>query len=121
MRADVGWLKCFSEAGESLREKYLSLDPGLSMDDTINTVYGRGPFLIAYAVADPGHRVVVSIEVSAPAKKRANRRLPDAVPRQWCFCLQHLHNVEGAWLYDRVDQAGGIAACGLVQATSSTR
>lgn len=35
------------------------------------------PFLIAYAAADPDNRVIVTIEVSAPAKKRANRRVPD--------------------------------------------
>ncbi|ACB67127.1 conserved hypothetical protein [Burkholderia ambifaria MC40-6] len=47
------------------------------LDETELEEVGRDPFLIAYAVTDPGHRVVVSIEVSAPAKKRANRRVPD--------------------------------------------
>ncbi|WP_114809637.1 DUF4411 family protein [Paraburkholderia kururiensis] len=47
------------------------------LDETELETVGRDPFLIAYAVADPDNRVVVSIEVSAPAKKRANRRVPD--------------------------------------------
>ena len=47
------------------------------LDETELDEVGRDPFLIAYAVAAPDNRVVVSIEVSAPAKKRANRRVPD--------------------------------------------
>lgn len=38
---------------------------------------GQDPFLIAYAYADPSGITVVSREVSAPSKKRANRRVPD--------------------------------------------
>ena len=38
---------------------------------------GRDPFLIAYALADPRQRTVVSFEVSAPAKRGANRKVPD--------------------------------------------
>ena len=38
---------------------------------------GQDPFLIAYALADSANRVVVSNENSAPAKIRANRRIPD--------------------------------------------
>lgn len=47
------------------------------LDETELEAIGRDPFLIAYAVADRENRVVVSIEGSAPAKKRANRRVPD--------------------------------------------
>ena len=47
------------------------------LDEAELETVGRDPFLIAYAVADPENRVVVSIEVSSPAKKRANRRVPD--------------------------------------------
>jgi hypothetical protein len=38
---------------------------------------GRDPFLIAYALKDINNRAVVTTEVSSPAKKRANRRVPD--------------------------------------------
>lgn len=38
---------------------------------------GRDPFLIAYALANPEERVVVTFEVSASSKKRANRKVPD--------------------------------------------
>ncbi|WP_248324885.1 DUF4411 family protein [Caballeronia sp. Sq4a] len=47
------------------------------LDETELEEIGRDPFLIAYAIPDRDSRVVVSIEVSAPAKKRANRRVPD--------------------------------------------
>lgn len=38
---------------------------------------GRDPFLIAYALAAPAERCVVTTEVSAPRKQRQNRRIPD--------------------------------------------
>ena len=38
---------------------------------------GRDPFLMAYAHVDPGNRVVVTTEVSASSKIRANRKIPD--------------------------------------------
>lgn len=50
---------------------------GIGLTDTEIELIGRDPFLVAYAVADAENRVVVSIEVSSPAKQRANRRVPD--------------------------------------------
>ena len=38
---------------------------------------GKDPFLIAYALADPANRIVVSNEVSSPSRTRANRKIPD--------------------------------------------
>ena len=38
---------------------------------------GRDPFLISYAIAGLPQRTVVSFEVSAPAKRGANRKVPD--------------------------------------------
>ena len=38
---------------------------------------GRDPFLIAYALAQPTQRCVVTVEASKPSKQRANRRIPD--------------------------------------------
>jgi len=38
---------------------------------------GRDPFLIAYALASPTDRCVVTTEVSSPRKVRQNRRIPD--------------------------------------------
>ena len=45
-------------------------------DDEMEKV-GKDPFLIAYALADPANRIVVSNEVSSPGKTRANRKIPD--------------------------------------------
>jgi hypothetical protein len=45
-------------------------------DDQIEQV-GQDPFLIAYALASPADRCVVTTEVSAPRKQRQNRRVPD--------------------------------------------
>jgi hypothetical protein len=38
---------------------------------------GRDPFLIACALAVPADRCVVTTEVSAPARQRQNRKIPD--------------------------------------------
>jgi hypothetical protein len=38
---------------------------------------GRDPFLIAYAMAAPGDRCVVTTEGSKPGRKRHNRHIPD--------------------------------------------
>ena len=45
-------------------------------DDEVEKI-GRDPFLIAYALADPANRMVVTIEVSRPSTQRANRKVPD--------------------------------------------
>lgn len=45
-------------------------------DDEVEKI-GRDPFLIAYALADPAERTVVTTETSSPSKQRANRKIPD--------------------------------------------
>ena len=45
-------------------------------DQEIETM-GRDPFLVAHDLADPENRTVVTTEVSKPAKRRANRKIPD--------------------------------------------
>ena len=47
------------------------------LTDTEVEQLGRDPFLIAYAMAAPDTRVVVTSEVSKPSKTRQNRHLPD--------------------------------------------
>jgi hypothetical protein len=47
------------------------------LDDSEIETIGRDPFLIAHALRDQADRCVVSFEVSAPAKQRANRKVPD--------------------------------------------
>ena len=49
--------------------------PDLTDDELIEI--GQDPFLIAYALARPTERCVVTVEVSKPGKKRQNRRIPD--------------------------------------------
>jgi len=46
-------------------------------DDEIEKL-GNDPFLIAYALRDPGSRRIVTTERSKPSRVRANRHLPDA-------------------------------------------
>jgi Domain of unknown function (DUF4411) len=49
--------------------------PDLTDDEVVQI--GRDPFLIAYALASPADRCVVTTEVSATRKQRQNRRIPD--------------------------------------------
>ena len=49
--------------------------PDLSDEEV--ELFGRDPFLIAYALADPAGRIVVTTEVSKPTLQRAKRRIPD--------------------------------------------
>jgi hypothetical protein len=45
-------------------------------DDEVEKI-GRDPFLIAYALAKPADRCVVTTEVSRPSTTRQNRKIPD--------------------------------------------
>jgi hypothetical protein len=47
---------------------------------------GRDPFLIAYAMATPLDRCVVTNEVSSPKKLRQNRRVPDVCSMMGVDC-----------------------------------
>lgn len=47
---------------------------------------GRDPFLIAYAMVDPGERCVVTTEVSSPRKQHQNRRVPDVCQTMGVRC-----------------------------------
>ena len=49
--------------------------PDLSDDEQLEV--GRDPFLIAYALAPPTDRCVVTTEVSKPTKSRGRRHIPD--------------------------------------------
>lgn len=48
---------------------------------------GQDPFLIAYALTNPNGITVVTKEVSAPSKQRANRRVPDVCRRFGVRCI----------------------------------
>lgn len=47
------------------------------LDATELVEVGQDPFLITYALVSAADRTVVSFETSAPAKQRANRKVPD--------------------------------------------
>jgi hypothetical protein len=49
--------------------------PDLRDDELIEI--GQDPFLIAYALAKPAERCVVTVEISSPSRKRQNRKIPD--------------------------------------------
>jgi Domain of unknown function (DUF4411) len=49
---------------------------------------GKDPFLVSYALDDPKNRCVVSFEISAPTKQRANRKLPDVCNQFGIRCIK---------------------------------
>jgi hypothetical protein len=55
------------------------LEEGYGPDLTAEEIesIGLDPFAVAYALLDAANRSVVTFEVSAPSKQRANRKLPD--------------------------------------------
>ena len=59
-------------------------------DDELEQI-GREPFLIAYALASPADRCVVTVESSRPSAQRQNRRVPDvcnSLGLSWCGPFQ---------------------------------
>jgi hypothetical protein len=58
--------------------------PDLTDDEVVQI--GRDPFLIAYTLASPADRCVVTSEVSAPSKRRQNRRVPDVCSTMGVIC-----------------------------------
>lgn len=66
---------------EEVNQAFVSrvVQQGYAVDLTDQEIdqIGRDPFLIAYALAAPGQRCVVTTEVSSPRKQRQNRRIPD--------------------------------------------
>jgi Domain of unknown function (DUF4411) len=65
----------------------ISVGYAADLNDTEIEELGRDPFLVAYAMADPANRVVVTAETSAPRKQRANRKVPDVcitMGVRWC-------------------------------------
>jgi len=54
-------------------------------DDELEAI-GRDPFLIAYALADPANRCVVTTEASKRRQQRQNRRIPDVCADVGVLC-----------------------------------
>ncbi|PDT33884.1 MULTISPECIES: DUF4411 family protein [Rhizobiaceae] len=82
---------------QAVIEKYA---PDLNDAEVIEI--GRDPFLIAYAMALPANRIVVTVEASKPSAKRANRRIPDVCKDlgvKWCnsFEMMTALNFTTAW------------------------
>jgi len=79
----LDWMKCNKDAfllNKEVKPELLrmAVEEGYADDLTDDEVeqIGRDPFLVAYAL-DTNDWTVVTTEVSAPAKKRQNRKLPN--------------------------------------------
>jgi Domain of unknown function (DUF4411) len=65
------------EVDQLLVQRVLAIGYATDLADFEIEQIGRDPFLIAYALADPAERSVVTTEVSSPRKTRQNRKIPD--------------------------------------------
>lgn len=82
--AVAGWLKEQANAmrlEEQVSEELVTqvIEQGYAADlndDELENI-GQDPFLIAFALASPVNRVVVSNEISRPRRQRGNRHVPD--------------------------------------------
>jgi Domain of unknown function (DUF4411) len=90
-----GWIKAAEVKAAVLFDEKVDVDlvarvindgyaPDLTDDEVVQI--GRDPFLIAYALASPADRCVVTTEVSAPRKQRQNRRIPDVCATMGIVC-----------------------------------
>ena len=82
--AVVDWLRANRDAlllDEEVRRDLVALVTeqgyGNGLTDVDIEKIGRDPFLIAYALADPADRSVISNETSRPSKRGSNRKVPD--------------------------------------------
>ena len=57
------------------------------LDDEERSKIGNDAFLIAYALADPTRRCVVTMEESRPSRQRANRHIPDVCKSLNISCI----------------------------------
>lgn len=58
-----------------------SLGYAMDLNDIEVENLGKDPFLIAYAMADPGNRILVTTENSRPSAKRQNKKIPDVAKK----------------------------------------
>jgi uncharacterized protein DUF4411 len=57
------------------------------LDETELITVGKDPFLIAYGIVSIADRMLVSFEVSAPRKQRANKKIPDVCAHFGLKCI----------------------------------
>jgi len=65
------------EADAATVQRVLAQGYAPDLTDSEIEEIGRDPFLVAYALAAPADRCVVTTEVARPRAQRQNRRLPD--------------------------------------------
>lgn len=75
------------ETDQKIVSRVISVGYCLNPTDQEIEKMGRDPFLIAHALQDVRNRVVVTTEVSRPAKQRANRKVPDVCRDMGIKCI----------------------------------
>jgi len=74
------------EADPALVARVVSTGYASDLTDDEVLQIGKDPFLIAYALASPADRCVVTTEVSRPRRVRQNRHVPDVCGTMGLLC-----------------------------------
>lgn len=82
------------EADPSLVAKITNEGYAPDLDEAEVLTLGRDPFLISYGLVAATDRCVVSFEVSAPSKQRANRKVPDVCATFGIKCVNLFKLIE---------------------------
>ncbi len=77
MTAHKEILRLNEEVDPALVNKVVTEGYAPDLTDSELIEIGQDPFLIAYALAAPEERCVVTVETSSPSKLRQNRKIPD--------------------------------------------
>ena len=90
------------QANEGLVARVINEGYATDLTDDEILQLGRDPFLIAYGLASPADRCIVTTEVSKPRKVRQNRRVPDVCNTMgvtWCdtFAMTRTLGFSTSW------------------------
>ena len=77
------------EVDVALVQDVITIGYANDLTDSDAEQIGRDPFLIAYALAQPADRCVVTVEGPKPSKKRQNRHIPDVCGGLGVRCMDH--------------------------------
>ena len=96
----VDWLKdakealLFNEEAHPTLVGEVTLNGYGELDENGLEKVGRDPFLISYGYADKTRRTIVTLEVSAPSKQGANRKIPDVCTDLGVYCCDLFEFIE---------------------------
>lgn len=87
LKANRSTMVLYESIAPELLTKVIERGYALNLTDAEIEKIGADPFLIAYALADPNNRCVVTMEASKSSRIRANRHIPDVCDDLGIRCI----------------------------------